>query len=259
MRGLEGALKGLYGYIICDCSAAGIWAEDLEVASIYVGFKISKSEFEKKFVAKGKAIFLGNGKYFFPDFIQHQYPKGLQKTNPAHQKIIAELLNFKLIDEGSLKVLVSPSQGAISNSNSNSSGNSESKSKETREEKIEIIAIDHAPEFVKYQDWAKRNLPDLLKFEQPLTEEQLLALLSEFNDNTLVREKLEAIGNAKGATKKYKSVYYTCRNWCRIAVKNGHSNTDTIQPGQDVWSKTHRILDKVAAERYGNNQQNQLT
>lgn len=256
VRGLEGALKGLYGYIICDCSAAGIWAEDLEVASIYIGFKIDKSSFEKNFVETGKAIFLGNKKYFFPDFIQHQYPKGLQKTNPAHQKIIAELLNFKLIDEGSLKVLESPSKGAISNSKGNSKGKGLSKSKETREEKIEIVYSENTPQFTKYQDWAKRNLPDLLKFEQPLTEQQLTDLLTEFKDNSLVREKLEAIGNAKGAIKKYKSVYFTCRNWCRLAIEKGYKPPTPTngQTGQDVWSKTLAELNRRTTEKYGNNE-----
>jgi hypothetical protein len=261
VRGLEGALKGLYGFIICDCSAAGIWGKDLEIASIYIGFKISESEFEKNFVAKGKAIFLGNGKYFFPDFIQHQYPKGLQKTNPAHQNIIAELLKYSLIDKESLKVLQSPLEGAISNSKGNSNGNSESKSKETREEKIsdvEIIELFEieilTPEFERYQDWAARNFPDLLKFDQPLTDQQLQALFDQFKNKTLVREKLEAIGNTKNAKKKYSTVYATCRNWCKLALDRGWKDpTEPSAIGQDVWSKNLNDLRKMRESRENNN------
>ena len=252
VRGLGGALKGLYGFIICDCSAAGIWNKDLEVASIYIGFKISEIDFEKNFVATQKAIFLGNGRYFFPDFIQHQYPKGLQKTNPAHQNIIAELLKFKLLEEDTLKVLTSPFEGAISNSKGNSNSNGESKSKETREKKISDVQIIESsemqilsPEFERYEDWAARNFPDLLKFDQPLTDQQLQALFDQFKNKTLVREKLEAIGNTKGAKKKYSTVYATCRNWCKLALERGWKDpTPTAAIGQDVWSKTLEELRK---------------
>src|SRR5690348_1141711 len=99
VRGLKGSLKSLYSFIICDCAGSGVWPIDLEAASMYTGFKITMEEFEENFISKGKAIDLGNGKYFFPDFIEHQYPKGLKDSNPAHSKIILELKKFDLIDE----------------------------------------------------------------------------------------------------------------------------------------------------------------
>lgn len=99
VRGLQGACKGLYSFIICDCTPAGIWSKDLPIASEYIGVKISESDFEKGFIKTGKAIDLKNGKYFFPDFIEHQYPKGLQEKNPAHSNIILELKKYDLIDE----------------------------------------------------------------------------------------------------------------------------------------------------------------
>ena len=46
VRGLQGACKGLYSFIICDCKASGIWAKDLEVASLYIGFKITEKDFD---------------------------------------------------------------------------------------------------------------------------------------------------------------------------------------------------------------------
>ncbi len=114
VRGLKGALKGLYSFIICDCTPSGIWAMDMEAASMYIGFIVTEKEFEECFIKKGKAIEISNGKYFFPDFIEHQYPKGLQSTNKAHNNIIKELKKFNLIDEnyqvlkGALKGLQSP-------------------------------------------------------------------------------------------------------------------------------------------------------
>ena len=68
VRGLKAPLKTLYLFIICDCSGAGIWIKDLEVASMYTGLKISETEF-KEFLSKVESIDLGDGKYFFPDFI----------------------------------------------------------------------------------------------------------------------------------------------------------------------------------------------
>lgn len=109
VRGLQGACKGLYSFIICDCKASGIWAKDLEVASLYVGFKIAEKDFDI-FLKSGKAIDLKDGNYFFPDFIEHQYPKGLSDKNPAHINIILDLKKYNLIDEN-LKVLPSPFKG----------------------------------------------------------------------------------------------------------------------------------------------------
>lgn len=111
VRSLKGSLKGLYSFIICDCSGSGIWAKDLEVASIYVGASITENEWLEFFIKTGKAIDLKDGKFFFPDFIEHQYPKGLSETNPAHSNFILELKKYNLLDE-SLKPLRRPFEGS---------------------------------------------------------------------------------------------------------------------------------------------------
>lgn len=109
VRGLEAPLKTLYAFIICDCDNAGIWSPDFEIASIYIGQRIEKKAVETAF--KNKIIQLENGQWFFPDFIEHQYPKGLQDTNPAHNKIIKRLTELNLIDKN-LKVHPRPSNGS---------------------------------------------------------------------------------------------------------------------------------------------------
>jgi len=111
VRGLKGSLKGLYCFIICDCDGAGIWSMDLEIAGVYVGFQFTKKEFEDAFVLSGKAIDLNNGKYFFPDFLEHQYPKGLSENNPAQNNVISDLKKYSLIDD-SLKPLQRPLNGS---------------------------------------------------------------------------------------------------------------------------------------------------
>jgi hypothetical protein len=111
VRGLKGAYKGLYLFIICDCDGSGIWAADFEAASLYIGQSVDESGFQKFFIEKGKAIDLENGRYFLPDFIEHQYPGGLSLNNTAHKNFIAELLKFNLLDEN-LKPLQSPFKGS---------------------------------------------------------------------------------------------------------------------------------------------------
>lgn len=116
VRGLQGSLKSLYSFIICDCSNAGVWVKDLEISSVYIGHKVTEKDFLDAFVKTNKLIDLQNGKYFLPDFIDFQYPKGLSKSNPAHVNIICELLKFNLIDEnlkGLWRDSLVPTQGTM--------------------------------------------------------------------------------------------------------------------------------------------------
>jgi hypothetical protein len=71
----------------------------MEAASMYIGFTVNDEDFNENFVETGKAIKLQNGKYFFPDFIEHQYPKGLQEQNAAHKNVIFELKKYSLLDD----------------------------------------------------------------------------------------------------------------------------------------------------------------
>jgi len=111
VRGLKGSMKALYTFIICDCTGDGIWTLDLDIASIYTGFNYTKKEFEDAFVKTGKAIDLLNGRYFFADFIEHQYPSGLSLTNVAHKNFITELNKYGLLD-ATLKPLKRPFDGS---------------------------------------------------------------------------------------------------------------------------------------------------
>jgi len=105
VRSLKGELKSFYIYIILDCSGAGIWTKDIDIASLYLGFNVTEKDFAF-FIEKGKAIDLNNGKYFFPDFIDHQYPSGLSEKNPATKNFISELKKYNLVDD-SLNVVKS--------------------------------------------------------------------------------------------------------------------------------------------------------
>jgi hypothetical protein len=103
----------------------------MQAATLYTGFEQTVQEFENHFVITGKAYPLGRNKYFFPDFIEHQYPKGLNQQNPAHKNFISILKKYDLLDQqlkvvlrGASKGLPSPIGNGLSNGNGN--GNSQS-------------------------------------------------------------------------------------------------------------------------------------
>lgn len=99
LRGLEGSLKSLYLYIITDCDGAGIWVKDLDIANIYIDAKVTEKQFDECFIKTGKAVQVDTGKFFFPDFIEHQYPSGLSEKNPAHKNFILTLKKYDLVNK----------------------------------------------------------------------------------------------------------------------------------------------------------------
>jgi hypothetical protein len=103
VRSLPGKLKSLYSFIITDCSHSGIWIKDLTQAGYSTGFSFTEDEFENHFIESGKAIQIKNGVFFFPDFIEHQYPTGLSEKNNAHKSTIAELKKYG-IDPDNIRV-----------------------------------------------------------------------------------------------------------------------------------------------------------
>lgn len=130
VRGLKGSLKSLYSFIICDCNGSGVWNLDLQAATLYTGFEQSMEDFENHFVNTTKAIHLGGNKYFFPDFIEHQYPNGLNDKNPAHRNFIIALKKFELLNDdltvknkAALKELHRPIGNGLLLGNGQGSGN----------------------------------------------------------------------------------------------------------------------------------------
>lgn len=173
VRGLNAPCKLLYSFIITDCNGAGIWAKDLEIAGVYCASRFTEEDWEKNFVETGKAVDLGGGKFFFPDFIEHQYPSGLQLKNKAHTGFISELRKYDLItEEGALKPLVSPLEGAKVMvkvlGNGNGDGNSQGKGnglgngKVRQTEKIESNEAKEARE--RYESQEAEIWPTFIDF-----------------------------------------------------------------------------------------------
>lgn len=107
IRGLQGAYKLFWFYILDDCDHAGIWIVDMEVANIRTGQNIGEEDALKIFGDK-IIVFDNRERWFIPDFIDFQYG-ALSENNRAHNSVIKCLLKYKLLNEN--KVLISPLQG----------------------------------------------------------------------------------------------------------------------------------------------------
>jgi len=231
VRGLKGAYKALYHFIITDCDNAGIWSPEFEISGIYIDHKVDRKSAEENF--SGKFVPLPNGKWFFPDFIQWQYPQGLQKKNPAHTKVIKCLLELNLIDSN-LKVRGAPKELQRSLKAPKDKDKEEGK----EEEKDKGMGKDTVHPL---QNWIKGNLPQVSKLDTQLTFAEATKLTQQ-NSLALVEEILEAMENKKDLLKKYKSVYRTVNQWIKLR-KNGTNqikfgsnqvaSATVIEPGRE--------------------------
>ena len=103
IRGLQGAYKLLWFYILDDCDHAGIWQVDFEVARIRTGEQIDKQAAISAFGDRVE-IFADGSKWFLRDFIEFQYGQ-LNEKNRMHLSVINILTKNKV---GPYKGLTSP-------------------------------------------------------------------------------------------------------------------------------------------------------
>ena len=103
VRGLQGAYKLLWLYIIDECDHAGIWHVEIDVAELRIGMKISVENAIKEF-GNHIVIFDEGNKWFIPDFIEFQYGT-LNPENRAHKSVLDLLEKYKI------KGLIRPLQG----------------------------------------------------------------------------------------------------------------------------------------------------
>lgn len=107
IRGLQGAYKLFWFYILDDCDHAGIWIVDMEVANIRTGQNITEEDALKIFESK-ITVFDNGERWFIQDFIDFQYGI-LNDSNRAHKSVINILLKYKLLNKD--MTLISPLQG----------------------------------------------------------------------------------------------------------------------------------------------------
>jgi hypothetical protein len=96
IRGLQGAYKLLWFYILDDCDHAGIWHVDFEVASIRIGEQVNEKDALKFFDGKIQ-VFSNGSKWFIKDFIDFQYGE-LKDNNRLHVSVINILQKNNLGD-----------------------------------------------------------------------------------------------------------------------------------------------------------------
>lgn len=107
LRGLDGAYKLLWLYILDDCDMAGIWQVDLEVARIRIGEQVDGVTALRAFGDRVVA-FDGGKKWFVRDFIFFQYGE-LRESNRMHLAVINTLKKNNLdFPQGASEGLPSP-------------------------------------------------------------------------------------------------------------------------------------------------------
>jgi len=129
IRGLQGAYKLLWFYILDDCDHAGIWQVDFEVARIRTGEQIDKQSAINAFGDRIE-IFAEGSKWFLRDFIEFQYGQ-LSDKNRMHLSVINILTKNNI---GAYKGLISPQGQGQGQGQGNGSikGQGETLAQETR-------------------------------------------------------------------------------------------------------------------------------
>lgn len=157
VRGLSAPQKLLWIYLFCDCSHAGIWEVDLEVAKIYTGSNISMKDIQK--LSSKIVVFDEGHKIFIPEFIEFQYGQ-LKENNNAHNAVIRDLRKYNLIDENlkvyvnqTIEPLTSPSLGAMDMDKDMDMD--KEKDKDGKKSKKTI------PEFSEFKEYALEKCPDI--------------------------------------------------------------------------------------------------
>jgi hypothetical protein len=93
--------KLLYVGFITRCDHAGIWVKDYEMMQVLLGQKIDEKKVKEYF--GDDIIEIDEGRrYFFPKFIDYQYPNGLNENVKAHQSVIKILTKHGLFNNGKI-------------------------------------------------------------------------------------------------------------------------------------------------------------
>lgn len=97
IRGLQGAYKLFWDYLYHNCSHAGVWIKDFEIAQIYLGadMPVNEEDALKYFNAdKVRILIIDNGrKWFIPSFVVIQYGV-LNKANRVHNSVLKKILSY---------------------------------------------------------------------------------------------------------------------------------------------------------------------
>ena len=196
LRGLEGAYKLLWFYILDNCNHAGIWDIEFDVAQLRIGEDMIIEQGKAEQLFKDKIIiFDNNKKWFIPCFVEFQYGQ-LSQDNRAHKSVIIILKKYKLF-KGLRRSLQAH--------------------KDKDKDKDKELDKDKDKEKKKFLDFVLLTTKEYEKLIETLGRESTDDFINRLNDY---------IGS-KG--KKYKSHYYTILTWSRKEPgekKQGQVKTD---------------------------------
>ena len=269
VKSLPPEMKSFYSFVICDCTASGIWFLDFEAVRLYTGFDLTFEDFELNFIKKRKAIKISQGKYFFPDFIEHQYPGGLSDNNKAHKNILIELRKFNLLDINNFpkkeapleESLCDPLQGVQGIGNGNGQGNGQGQGNTEPEENLlngqtQFIV----PEMQKI--WDKHNPAYPKNTQKDFTALREIGdfILSQEKVKTDERDKIAKVTEAFEIISKYISTDNFFKNYSLKQVsthiqsivsniRNGKSKSKQATGGQvdtkSAFDKIDSFYDKI--------------
>jgi hypothetical protein len=103
LKSMPAPYKLLWLYICDDCSHAGIWHVDIDVAALRIGENVTIEKAIEIFGEK-VVVFDGGDKWFLPSFVEFQYGE-LSEKNNVHKAVLKELRKYNLTD-------LRPSQGS---------------------------------------------------------------------------------------------------------------------------------------------------
>lgn len=177
IRSLEAPYKLLWLYIINECDHSGLWDVEVEVAEARLGLKF-KGDIISKF--GGKVIPVDGGKkWFIPSFIDFQYGS-LKADNRVHASVISSLKKFDLLNtDNSIKVHVSPLQGAIYMDKDKDMDTD--KEKEAKPLEVEY-SIPISWDRKEFNELLRRFIANRKKKKKPITSDVIAARVQELLD-----------------------------------------------------------------------------
>lgn len=76
----------------------------------------------------------------------------------------------------------------------------------------QIFSEEQKEEFKRFEDWIKKETPQVARMAEPFTIEQYFKITAQYGK---VGYMLKQMHNKLDLTKKYLSAYHTCANWIR--------------------------------------------
>lgn len=200
IKGLPLEYKVFWLFLLDECDSAGIWHVEPEIAEIRLGTKLSMEKARGLF---GERVveFDNKTKWFLPGFIAFQYVS-LNSENKALKDVIIRLEKYDLVKfiTKNQKQQKGGSEGGLNPPMDTD------KDKDKEKEREE--------QFQKFQNWMKKNAPNVLKMKEPFSTDQYFEIKEKYKPDEL-KDLLVSMHNYKPLLTKNVSAYLTLINWAK--------------------------------------------